>query len=201
MIRAGRWGGEPAGSMRVLILLLSAVVLALAVSILLHTGAEAQGGQVFTLGRLISDGREGEEAVYSDGEGNTLAWSIAKQIPGGPDRPPFAEILRVLKDRSGTVLAKDSYRHMVTVHGVFPLMAPQDPTGYDRCWVWTRLRREAIDWRGKTREAWRFDLIDPALPSDSDTVVAWMDEEVPVFGIVRWQRGGRTWTLSSWRPQ
>jgi hypothetical protein len=184
--------------MRALILVLSALVLALAVWMLVEPPGAQATGPTFLLGRLIADAQEGERAAYVDGEGNTLVYSVEKSVPAGPDRPPFLLIRRVLADRSGKVQASDTWQHMVTVHGIFPLTAPQDPTGYDRLWVWTRLRQESIDWQGRKRVAWRFDAIDPALPPDADTVVVWMDEEVPVFGMVQWRRDGRTWT---WRGQ
>jgi hypothetical protein len=184
--------------MRALILVLSAVVLGLSGWILYDGGARAATGPTFTLGHLIGDAGEGERATYTDQEGNQLTFYVEKAVPSGPDRPPYVLVRRILSDRMGKPLpnADDRYEHMVTVHGIFPLTAPSDPSGYDRLWVWSRLRPETIDWQGRKRDTWRFDAIDPALPPDADTVVVWMDEAVPVFGIVRWTRGDRTWT---WR--
>ena len=83
-------------------------------------------------------------------------------------------------------------------------MAPGDPDGYDRTWIWTRIRREKVPGPdGREREAWRVDLIDPAIDPEggADHVVAWLDEDIPVFGLLRWQRGGRTFVLEDYYPR
>jgi hypothetical protein len=82
-------------------------------------------------------------------------------------------------------------------------MAPADPDGHDRIWIWEHIRRVRMPWQGKDRDLWRIDLIDPALPEEggADHVVAWLDESAPVFGLVRWQRRDRTWDLVNWEPR
>lgn len=31
--------------------------------------------------------------------------------------------------------------------------------------------------------------------------MVWVHEDVPVFGIVRWERNGETYEISNWRPK
>ena len=40
----------------------------------------------------------------------------------------------------------------------------------------------------------------PAWP-DRDAVEVWMHEDVPVYGILRWQRAGHKYECTSWRPK
>ena len=188
--------------MRIAILLLSALVVALAVPILVGGQPQARPAPVFDATALIADATRGESATYRDEVGNTVTWTVEAAIPPGPDREPRIRILAVHRDREGHEVPGGiaRYEHHPARHGLFPLMAPNDPQGYDRLWVWTRIRREEAVWRGEPRQLWRFDLLDPALEPEGggDHVVAWLDEEVPVFGIVRFQRRGRTWELAEW---
>ena len=52
----------------------------------------------------------------------------------------------------------------MALHGWLPLMAPQEPDGLDRLWVWARIRQEPLSVLGKERLCWRVDAIDGALP-------------------------------------
>jgi len=190
---------------RALILVLSAAVVALATLILLHRPGPPEEGRQFPASRLVSDARRGERVTYRDEVGNTITFVVEGAAPGGADREPAIRILVQYLERGGTPTPAGSarYDHLPTRHGLFPLMAPGDPDGYDRVWVWTRIQFGAVPWRGTLHPAWRFDLIDPALDptGDGDHVVAWLDEALPVFGLVRWQRAGHTWELVSWEPR
>jgi hypothetical protein len=190
--------------LRALILLLSAIVVGLAASILLADTTPEDRGPVFYPSRGISDALPGEHARYRDESGLLLTWSVPAVVPSGADRPPHVQIQQKLQDRTGRELPEGSglYEHRPTRHGFVPLMAPSDPRGFDRVWIWDRIRRERITWKGREREVWRIDFIDPALPAEAgvDHVVVWMDEAAPVFGILRWQRAGRTWELIDGNP-
>jgi hypothetical protein len=184
---------------RALILLLSLVVVGLSASILLAEQRAPRGDDIFVAARMIGDAQPGEEARYRDEEGYTLIWRVDGVIPGSADRSAQIRISRFLLDPKQRPVpdASGAYDHYPSHHGLFPLTAPSDPQGYDRLWVWTRIRRESIPWKGGTRKAWRVDLIDPALPAEGerDHAVAWMDESVPVYGMLRFQHNGRTWEL------
>lgn len=191
--------------MRALILLFSAVVLVLAALIVYPSLAARPGGdgasvgRLFDATRLIADATTGEYATYRDERGETWTFRVESAVPGGAEAPPQVRIWSVRRDPAGNPLPGGSqvYDHLPTRHGLYPLMAPADPDGYDRIWIWDRIRRASIPWQGEARELWRVDLIDPALPAvgGADHVVAWLDEAEPVFGLVRWQRRGRTWDL------
>ena len=197
--------------MRALILLFSAVVLILAALIVYPSLADGAGdsapsaGRLFDATRLIADAAAGETATYRDEHGETWTFKVESAVPGGTERPPRIRIWSTRRDRSGNPLPGGThvYDHLPTRHGLYPLMAPADPDGYDRIWIWDRIRRASLPWQGASRELWRIDLIDPALPEvgDADHVVAWLDEAVPVFGLVRWQRRDRTWDLVEWSPR
>lgn len=191
--------------MRALIVLLSVLVIALAVLILLDRPAPARSGPTFDATQLVADTQPGESATYTDERGETWSFKVDQVIPAAPDRPPQIQVWSIRKDRHGNPLPGGSqvYTHLPTRHGLFPLMAPQDPDGRDRVWVWSRIQRLEVPWQGKSRPAWRFDLIDPALPEEggADHVVAWLDESVPVFGLLKWQRRDRTWVLTDWSPR
>jgi hypothetical protein len=181
--------------MRALILVLAAAVVALAVSILLAPPPVEPEAPTFRPALLISDARKGEQAQYRDAEGNRVVFRVESAMAGGPDHPPSIRVRREVWDTTERLLSGVSYDHLPTIHFLFPLVAPDDPDGYDRVWVWQRIRRDEIEVGGKRRMAWRIDGIDPALEPDRDSVVAWLDYDVPVFGLLRWQRGGKTWTL------
>jgi hypothetical protein len=182
--------------MRTAILILALVVVGLAVSILLLPPPPIEReGPVFAVGRLISDAVKGEEVQYADPEGNRVLWRVESILGGGPDHPPWKRIRRERRDAAERLLSVQSYEHYPTIHFLFPLTAPEEPDGYDRVWVWQRIRRDAIDVGGKRRAVWRVDGVDPGAPPDDDTFVAWLDETVPVFGLLKWQHRGKTWTL------
>lgn len=191
--------------MRALILVLAAVVIALAALIITTDSSPLPSGPVFDATRLIRDARSGERVTYRDESGRLLSYTVELAVPGALDREPAIHLLVSLQDAQGKPVPYGSaqYEHRPARHGLFPLMAPTDAGGLDRLWVWTRLRRERINHRGRDINAWRFDLIDPALPpeNDADHVVAWLDPSIPVFGLVRWQREGVTWNLESWEPK
>jgi hypothetical protein len=187
--------------MRALILVLCAVVVTLTIPVLLHAGGATRTtevGERFYPGVLLYDARTGEEATYRDQEGNTLVWRVVERIaPEG--QTERLRILRLLLDRTGRPMSprfgEIRYEHDFVHHGWFPLMAPLEPQGLDRLWIWARIRQEQRAVRGKEWDAWRVDFIDPALEPGSDEVQAWFHPDVPVFGLVEWHRGGRTWTL------
>lgn len=192
--------------MRALILLLSATVVALAVPVLLHAGGGARpnlAGPRFQVGALISDAQDGEEAVYRDQDGNRLVYRVVQRLPAGLSGYQRLRISRRLEDRTGRLMdprfGELAYEHDPFLHGPFPLMAPQEPEGLDRTWIWARIRQEPRLLAGQERLCWRVDALDPALPAGSDEVQAWFHPEVPVFGLVAWVRDGRTWTLVSAR--
>jgi hypothetical protein len=182
---------------RAVILVLAALVCGLSVSTLLYEPPETPSGPALHLNRFLGDARAGERAEYVDNEGNTTTFTVERLLSTGPEAPPAFRIRREIRDRTGAQVASDAYDHWPAFHFLFPLTAPQDPLGFDRTWIWQRIRREPTQWRGQSVTAWRFDAIDPALPDDEDTVVAWLNENIPVFGLLRWQRGGKTWTVTS----
>jgi len=190
---------------RAFIVLVSAYVLLLATLIVRGSGGGPEKPVAFTAMRLVQDARPGETATYRDEQGETWTFKVEQSMRGGPDHPPRIRIWSTRRDRRGNPLPGGTqvYDHLPTRHGFMPLMAPADPDGYDRVWVWDRIRRGRISWRGQPRDLWRIDLIDPALPEagGADHVVAWVDEDVPVFGLVRWQRRGQTWDLVEWSPR
>lgn len=191
--------------MRALILVLAALVVGLAALIISTESSPLPAGPVFDATRLIRNAQKGESATYRDESGRLLNFAVELAIPGSMDREPAVHLLISLTDRQGKPAPYGAarYEHRPARHGLFPLMAPGDPDGLDRLWVWTRIRQERITHRGRDILAWRFDLIDPALPSDDDAdhVVAWVDSSIPVFGLVRWQRQGVTWNLEAWEPK
>jgi hypothetical protein len=194
--------------LRVLILLLCCAVVGLTVLVLLHAGGEArvrQTGEKFLPAELLYDASDGEEATYRDAGGNTLVWSVEKRIPAEQRGQERLLIRRRLLDRTGRLInprwGEISYEHDFALHKYYPLMAPQEPDGLDRRWIWARIRREARTLRGKDTMCWRVDFIDPALPPGRDEVQAWFHADVGVFGLVEWHRDGQTWTLVQSRRQ
>lgn len=190
--------------MRALILVLSALVVFLALPILWHKGGGARpgmAGELLHFGSLLSDAQAGEEVTYRDQEGNTLIWRVEKRMPAAVRTQERLLIRRRLLDRFGRLAharwGDMAYEHDCAVHGWFPLMAPEEPQGLDRLWTWARIRRESRPYHGKERSCWRMDFIDPGLEAGSDEVRTWFHEDVPVFGLQEWHRGGRVWTLVS----
>lgn len=193
--------------MRALILVLSALVVALAVPVLRHVGggaSEGKPGELLHLGLLIANARPGEEATYRDQDGNTLIWSVEARLPAPVASQERIVVRRRLLDNLGRPMdprwADLAYEHDSARHGWFPLMAPQDPGGLDRLWVWARMRRDVRVIRGKERACWRIDAVDPGLTEGADEVLCWFDEDAPVYGLVEWHRAGRTWTLVGSKP-
>lgn len=194
--------------MRALILILSLVVVALTVPVLVHAGGSARGpslGQRFLVGSLLRDAQEGEEVTYRDQEGSFLVWRVEKVFSSAERGSDRLLIRQRRLDRSGRLVdpawGEIAYEHDLARHGWLPLMAPEEPDGLDRLWVWARIRQEPREVSGKERLCWRVDALDPALPDGRAEVQAWFHTDVPVFGIVAWQRDGVLWTLvGSRRP-
>ncbi|MFM8980153.1 MAG: hypothetical protein ACKOSS_06800 [Planctomycetia bacterium] len=188
--------------MRALILLLAGLVVALAIPVLWHEGGgarQARAGEAFAVGQLVANAQVGEEAVYTDQDGNRLVWTVERRTDASAGEQQRVMVRRRLYDKSGQLAdprwGDMVYEHDVLRHGWFPLMAPQDPQGYDRLWVWARIRRDQRVVHGKQQRCWRVDAVDPGLPPEADGVLCWFHEQAPVFGLVEWTRGGRTWTL------
>ena len=144
---------------------------------------------------------------------------LAPQLP--EFATPFKQIQRRLMDPKGRPyegpLGVVTYDHTLTEHGLFPLTAPEAPDALDRIWVIRGIRPDTLTLGpqaggdrfdladlpaadalgpqagGAVHDCWRVDLIDPALPAGQDTVVAWVSTEIPVFGLLKWKRGGETW--------
>jgi hypothetical protein len=194
---------------RVLILVLCAAVVGLTVLVLVHAGGGAREGQAgarFLPAKLLYDAQEGEEASYRDGEGNTLVWTVLKRISSEQRGQERLLIRRRLLDRTGNLMSPTwgevSYEHDFALHKYYPLMAPQEPDGLDRRWVWAQILQEVRTLRGKDALCWRVDFVDPALPLGEHEVRTWFHEDVAVFGLLEWHHYGRTWTLvSSRRPK
>jgi hypothetical protein len=188
--------------MRALILILAAVVVALAVSIVIYIDERpafvSRSGPFFYLGSLLADAQKGERAVYRE---STSHRSIQFTVEDAPDLPPmFVPYKRIRRERHdargkapGQVDDAVSYDHRLTDHGWFPLMAPEVPEALDRVWIVRSIRLTTLQINRREYECWRVDLIDPALPEGSDTVVAWLHDSVPVYGLLKWKRGGETW--------
>lgn len=198
--------------MRVLILILAAGVVALAVSIVLYVDGRGEyvqrTGPLFYVGALIANARASEEVEYQE---TTTFQQMHFRIEQAPRLPPFATpwkyIRRIMKDaRSRTyenAATGVGYRHDVGTHGWFPLMAPEAPDDLDRVWVIRAIHRDQITVMGEEWDCWRVDCIDPALPDGKDTVVVWMHEQIPVYGILKWKRAGQVWEAvrGKWAPK
>jgi hypothetical protein len=187
--------------MRALILLESAVVVALALGILLRGPTREAEADVFRADRLLFNAQPGERADFRGDDGLTLSYRVARlERRGGA---PVFQMETEVRDASGPLAGIPAgYQHVLTQHGLFPLLTPGHPDADDRLWVWRRIRRESISVAGAPLRVWRVDCIDPALPPDQDAVVVHFHENAPVFGIVRWTRNGRTYDLvTPWKPQ
>ncbi len=193
--------------MRALILLESLVVVALAVAILLHKPAASAtpAGEVFEAGRMLMDAWPGEKAVYRGDDGTSLEFVVGAVDRQGK-RGPVLSITRVFRDAAGNIPENGivPWFHVLSEHGFVPLTAPEKAADLDRIWILRRIRRVDLSFRNRPLRCWKVDFIDPALPADAEAVEAWFDERVPVFGLVRWQRNGRTYQLESsspaWKP-
>lgn len=198
--------------MRVLILILALAVVGLAVSIVYYVQGRAQYvqrvGEAMYVGAMLGNARASEEAEYREA---TSFRQMHYRIEQAPRLPPFAVpwkfIRRVLKDARNRTYENAAtgvgYRHNVAEHGWFPLMAPEVPDALDRVWVIRSIEKDRISLNQTEWDCWRVDLIDPALPDGKDTVVAWMSEKVPVFGLLKWKRAGETWEFvrGKWAPK
>lgn len=192
--------------MRALILLLAAAVVALAVLIVLYVderpGFLNRKGPLFYVGALLADGEAGEAASYQERTSRRFIDFKIEQAPRLPEfAVPYKHIRRVLRDAQGEVYqtagSSVSYKHTLSDHGWFPLMAPEVPDALDRTWIIRSIEPDRITVNRAEHDCWRVDLIDPGLPEGSDTVVAWMSEKVPVFGLLKWKRRGETWEFRS----
>ncbi|MDA1194431.1 MAG: hypothetical protein O2894_04540 [Planctomycetota bacterium] len=191
--------------MRALILLLAAAVVALAISIVVEVDTRPsfaqRMGPVFHIGALLANAEGGESAWYREtSSGRSLEYRVVQ----APRLPPIAVAYKVvgrrLLDEKGQPYAgaqgSVSYEHKLTDHGFLPLAAPEAPQALDRVWIIRAIRPDSItlDGGGGTAHAcWRVDLIDPALPEGQDTVVAWVSDKVPVYGLLKLKRAGETW--------
>lgn len=192
--------------MRALILLLAATVVTLAVLIVLYVddrpGFVNRTGPLLYVGALLADAQGGETATYMERTSRRL---IDFKVEQAPRLPPFAVpyklIRRVLRDAQGEIYqgpgSTVSYQHSISEHGWFPLMAPEVPDALDRTWIIRSIQPDRISVNRNEHDCWRVDLIDPALPVGSDTVVAWLSDKVPVFGLLKWKRRGETWEFKS----
>lgn len=188
--------------MRVLILVLCASVVFLTVLVLVDAGGGAREAHAvvrFLPAELLYDAQEGEEATYRDAEGNSLVWTVLKRLIAEQRGQERLVIRRRLLDRNGNLMdprwGDVAYEHDFALHKYYPLMAPHEPDGLDRRWVWTQILQETRTLRGREALCWRVDFLDPALPQGEHEVRAWFHAEVPVFGLVEWHHYGRTWTL------
>jgi hypothetical protein len=192
--------------MRALILLECLVILALAGLILLAPPPEqaAAFGEIFPASALLGDATPGEVATYRIDQGQgTLEFVVGAVDRGGPQGPPKITITRSFKDSVGTVIpeAEPTYVHQLVEHGLFPFLTPAEPKAWDRTWVLRRIRRDEVRFLGRPLKCWRVECIDPALEPEQESVVVWMHEDVPVFGILRFERAGRIYECTSWRPK
>ena len=188
--------------MRALILILAAAVVGLAVSIVLYMdkrpGFVHRVGPTFQVGSLIADARGGEEATYRE---TTSLDRLTLKVESAPRLPPFVEPYKVIRQflldprgrARGDSGAGVAYQHNLTEHGWFPLMAPEVPDALDRVWILRSIRPDKLTLNRREYDCWRVDLIDPALPEGADTVVAWLNDRIPVFGLLKWKRAGQTW--------
>ena len=196
--------------MRALILLLAAIVVALAVALVIRVDRRSafvqRFGPVFHIGALVADADGGETAVYREKtSGRVMEFKVEQAPLLSPFSAPYLLIRRILKDPRGLVYegptSNVAYEHKLTEHGFLPLMAPEVPDALDRVWIIRSIRPERLVLRenpvagrqDQVYDCWRVDLIDPALPEGSDTVVAWVDARVPVYGLLKWKRNGETW--------
>jgi hypothetical protein len=191
---------------RALILLESLVILVLATLILLKRDGPGgpDGGDVFPASRFLTDANPGETATYRvDESKGTLEFKVLVADHGGPSGPPKASIERTFRDTQGTVIPElePTYTHLLTKHGLFPFMNPEQPAAYEGVWILKRIRRDTISWQGRPLSCWHVECIDPSLPGDRDAIELWMHPDVPVYGILRWQRDGHSFDCISWRPQ
>jgi hypothetical protein len=191
--------------MRALILLECVVILGLAALILFRSppGGGEPEPLIFPAGRFVGDAQPGETVTYRIDQGQgTLEFAVAAADRGGPFGPPKLSITRTFRDATGSPVTDPhpSYTHHAIEHFLFPFLTPAEPRAWDRVWVWRRIRQETIRFLGRDLECWRVECIDPALDPDQEAVVVWFHTDVPVYGIVKWERAGRVFECTSWRP-
>jgi hypothetical protein len=188
--------------MRLLILFESLLVVALAVATLTQKPRVAASTDVFRADLLILDAKPGETAEFRGDDGIVSSYRLvgSKSAGGAVGGGPFHYILTSQRDATGEIAGSSvQYEHQVARHGLFPCLTPAHPEADDRLWIWRRVRRETIAFRGERLSTWRMDCIDPALPPGQDAVVVWFHADAPLFGIVRFTRNGRTYDLLDWR--
>ena len=190
--------------LRALIVLCSALVVALAVMTVLyvdqHSGARRTVGPRFQVSELVQDARPGEFAIYrEEASGRRLRFVVVERPETAGLGVPYLVIRRDLLGRDGRPRVEEgasiSYEHQIVQHAWFPFLTPEVPTEYDRVWTWREISREPLRRRGKSLPAWRVDLLDPSLPASADTVAAWFDAGVPVYGLLQWRRNNETWVF------
>ena len=190
--------------MRALILLLAAVVVGLAASIVIEVDRRPnemrQTGPRFDIHALLPDAQAGEYAEYREvSSGERLRWAVVDRPPPLPHEAPQVRLRRDRLGRDGQEEggpgSSATYMHQLVHHGWFPFMAPEVPAELDRVWIVRAIRRDRLRRRGGDVEAWRVEFLDPALPADMDTVIGWFDARVPVFGLLQFERHGETWVF------
>jgi hypothetical protein len=191
--------------MRLVILLEACLILGLAGAILFQGNrapAAEPTGEVFLFNRFLGDAVPGEKASYRTDVGETVDFTVGPVDRGGPTGLPWVNVSRAMRDAMGIPIQEPvaDYNHFFYKHGIFPFLTPGEPNALDRVWVMRRIRRAEIDWGGKKLRCWRVECIDPGLKPSEDAIEVWLHEDVPVYGILRWQRQGRTFDLTSWKP-
>lgn len=190
--------------MRALIVLCSGIVVGLAALIVVyvseHSGPRRLVGPKFQVAELVQDARPGEFAVYrEESSGRRMRFVVVERPETAGLSAPYLVIRRDRLGRDGSPLGEEgasiSYEHQIVQHAWFPFLAPEVPTEYDRVWSWREIVREPYRLRGRSMPAWRVDLLDPSLPETADTVVAWFDASVPVYGLLQWRRDNETWVF------
>ena len=190
--------------MRALIVLCSVAVVALAVMVVTYvssySGTRRLVGPKFQVAELVQDARPGEFAIYrEESSGRRMKFVVVERPETAGLRAPHLVIRRDLLGRDGQALGQEgasiSYEHQVVQHAWFPFLTPEVPTEYDRVWSWREIVRDTYRLRGRAMPAWRVDLLDPSLPDAADTVVAWFDTTVPVYGLLQWRRNNETWVF------
>ena len=190
--------------MRAFILLECFVAIALSVGIVVQKGSTdaPPASDTFSATRMILDCLPGEEATYRVDDGRTtVSYRVDATDFGGAQGPPKLSIRRTTTESGAVQPDAVNYVHFPHRHGLFPFLTPEQPAAYDRVWVLRRIQRATIQWHGAPLRCWKVECIDPALPPDRETVLVWMHEDAPVFGILRWERNNEVYELSNWRPK
>ena len=155
--------------MRALILFLSLLVVGLSGSIVWELSNRPQGntsaGETLPVNRFLQDAGTTETAQYLSRSGRFLSYRVVGriEIPDQPLRFELEVARQVRRNQAAPGEEPVQYVHDETVHGIFPLMAPEAPDRLDRVWIMRSILREEIVIGGRSVKAWRFDLIDPGL--------------------------------------